>query len=324
MNEEQRAVLAAIHRMEGNPGTLIDEYTVARSAGVLARDLTGNEYLHAPGREQIRHTLDELETLGLVRLDREGYWRPRTTLSGRRALERPLVALPTNRPRLVPTPGAESAATPGVGAAEGPTADTAATNAAEREADRGRWPVWWPVVFRVGDPSLTPIVGPIVAILALVLVVAVGARVLGGGAAATPTPDLGLAQTATIAAQGPPSSSAAPVPTRGTNPGGNGAATQRPVTPTRVNLPTPTNQADRPPTPTAGPPATRLMVANTENKGAFLYATPAGERRIAVPEGFILEVIGPDERDTKGQNWKHIRYLNFEGWIPEEYTMPAE
>ena len=316
MNEEQRAVLAAIHRMEGNPGTLIDEYTVARSAGILTGDLTGNEYLQAPGREQIRHTLDELETLGLLRLDREGYWRPRTTLSGRRALQRPLVALPPNRPRLVPIPGAEPTATPAAGG-ELPAEPAV-------EPGRGRWPAWWPVVLRVGDPSLTPIIGPIVALLTLILIFAVGGRVLGGGTDATPTPDLAVAQTATIAAQVPPPSSAPPAPTGGANPGGSGAATPRPVTPTRVNLPTPTTQADRPPTPTAGPPATQLMVANTENKGAFLYVTPAGERRIAVPEGFILEVIGPDERDTKGNNWKHIRYLNFEGWIPEEYTMPVE
>ena len=64
MNEEQRAVLAAIHRMEGNPGTLIDEYTVARAASILPGDLTGNEYQHAAGRAQIRHNLDELEALG--------------------------------------------------------------------------------------------------------------------------------------------------------------------------------------------------------------------------------------------------------------------
>ena len=37
MNEEQRAVLAAIARMEESPGTLIDEYTVARAVGILAR-----------------------------------------------------------------------------------------------------------------------------------------------------------------------------------------------------------------------------------------------------------------------------------------------
>ncbi len=314
MNEEQRAVLAAIHRMEGNPGTLIDEYTVARSAGILASDLTGNEYLQAVGREQIRHILDELEVLGLVRLDREGYWRPRTTLSGRRALQRPLVALPPNRPRLVPNPGGE--------AAETAAPPESATIRAERgDTDRGRWPAWWPMALRVGDPALTPILGPIVALLALILVFAVGARVLGGSAG-TPTPDAAFALTATAAAQIPPPT-VPPAPTSGADPGG-GAGTPRPVTPTRGPAPTAAPPGDRPPTATAGPAAARVMVVNTENKGAYLFVLPAGERRIAVPEGFILEVIGPDERDTKGNNWKHVRYGTFEGWIPEEYTTPVE
>ena len=50
------------------------------------------------------------------------------------------------------------------------------------------------------------------------------------------------------------------------------------------------------------------MVANTENKGAFIFVLPAGESGAAIPEGFILDVIGPDQRDTKGNNWKHVRY----------------
>jgi hypothetical protein len=314
MNEEQRAVLAAIHRMEGNPGTLIDEYTVARSADIVTTDLTGNEYLQAAGRERIRHILDELEVLGLIRLDREGYWRPRTTLSGRRSLQRPLVALPSARPRLVP--------------ADEPTdsrqADTEVAIPIQSErptAERGRWPAWWPAALRVGDPSLTPIIAPVLAILVLVLVVAVGARVLGGGTvAATPSPAANGVSTSVAGGELPPPT-AQIAPTTGTNPGG-GAGTPRPLTPTRIALtPKPGNVA---PTPTAGPSAARVMVANTENKGAFVYVLPAGERRFAIPEGFVLEVIGPDERDTKGQNWKHIRYLDFEGWIPEEYTVPVE
>ncbi len=319
MNEEQRAVLAAIHRMEGNPGTLIDEYTVARSADIVTTDLTGNEYLQAAGRERIRHTLDELEVLGLIRLDREGYWRPRTTLSGRRALQRPLVALPSTRPRLVPSDDTDLA--------DSRQADTEAALPLPTEraaSDRGRWPAWWPAALRIGDPSLTPIIAPILALLVLVLVFAVGARVLGGGTvAATPSPGANGVPTGIAGGQLPPPT-AQIVPTtgaNGTNPGG-GAGTPRPLTPTRAVLtPTPGNLA---PTPTAGPSAARVMVANTENKGANVFVLPAGERRFAIPEGFILEVIGPDERDTKGRNWKHIRYLDFEGWIPEEYTTPVE
>lgn len=318
MNEEQRAVLAAIHRMEGNPGTLIDEYTVARAADILPADLSGNEYLQAAGRERIRRALEELETLGLVRLDREGYWRPRTTLSGRRALQRPLVALPPNRPRLVPTPDAADSGR----AVSGAPLAAGAASAGSATAVRGRWPAWWPAALRVGDPSLTPIVAPAVAVLALVLVFIVGVRVLGGGAAeATPSPNVGGAQTATIAAQSPPPTAPPVVPTGAVAPGGVSGA-PRPVTPTRAaSTPTPANL---PPTPTAGPAAARVRVANTENKGANVYVLPAGERRFAIPEGFILEVIGDDQRDTKGQNWKHIRYLDFEGWIPEEYTTPVE
>jgi len=314
MNEEQRAVLAAIHRMEGNPGTLIDEYTVARSADIVTTDLTGNEYLQSAGREQIRHILDELEVLGLIRLDREGYWCPRTTLSGRRALQRPFVALPSTRPRLVP------AADP----TDSRQADTEAVLPipAERAAtDRGRWPAWWPAALRVGDPSLTPLIAPVLAILVLVLIFAVGARVLGGGTvAATPSPSASGASTSIAGGQLPPPT-AQVAPTAGTNPGG-GAGTPRPLTPTRAVLtPTPGNVA---PTPTAGLSAARVMVANTENKGAWVYVLPAGERRFAIPEGFVLEVIGSDQRDTKGHNWKHIRYLDFQGWIPEEYTVPVE
>src|SRR4051812_26319161 len=106
MNEEQRAVLAAIARMEESPGTLIDEYTVARAVGILPAELAGHEYVQSAGREQIHRALNDLEGLGLLRLDREGFWRPRTTLTGRRALQRPLVALPPVRPSLVPQGGA--------------------------------------------------------------------------------------------------------------------------------------------------------------------------------------------------------------------------
>lgn len=303
MNEEQRAVLAAIHRMEASPGTLIDEYTVARAADILPGDLTGNEYQHAAGRAQIHQLLDELEGLGLIRMEREGYWRPRTTLSGRRALQRPLVALPPNRPRLVPNPDADSSAA--ATAASTAPIEQGVSVPPRADTDRDRWPAWWPMTLRIGDPSLTPIVGPIVAVLALILVGVVGVRILGG-ASATPTPDSGAAQTATVSAQVPPTA-ALPTSTSANNGGG---APLRPPSPTRGPAPTAVPPNNGQPTPTAGPAATRLRIANTDNKGAFLYVLPAGEKRIAVPEGFILEVIGPDERDTKGNNWKHIRYLS--------------
>jgi len=315
MNEEQRAVLAAIHRMEESPGILIDEYTVARAAGILPTELNGHEYLQSAVRAQIHHLLDELEVLGLVRLDREGYWRPRTTLSGRRSLQRPLVALPTQRPTLVPS-GSEAGT-----ASAPPTADDFDAGAATvATARRGRWPAWWPAPLRVGDPALTPIIAPVALVLAILLLVVVVTQVRAGGqTAATATAAANTASTATSsAAQIPPTvpptvSGVVPTP-----PGG--AATPRQPTPTRG--PTGPTPDTRQPTPTAGPAAAQVRVANTD-VGAYVFVTPAGERRFAIPEGFVLDVIGPDQRDSKGNNWKHIRYLDFEGWIPEEYTAPV-
>lgn len=316
MNEEQRAVLAAIHRMEESPGTLIDEYTVARAAGILPTELNGHEYLQSAVRAQIHHLMDELEALGLVRLDREGYWRPRTTLSGRRSLQRPLVALPSQRPTLVPSGSAAETASTAL-----PADDFGDGTSIAPSARRGRWPAWWPAPLRFGDPALTPIIAPVALVLAILLLVVVATQVRGAGqAAATATAAAGVASTATILAAQEPPTPAATVPIVVPTPPG-GAATPRQPTPTRgPAVPTPDT---RPPTPTAGPTATQVRVANTENKGAFVYVLPAGERRFAIPEGFVLDVIGPDQRDTKGNNWKHIRYLDFEGWIQEEYTTPV-
>lgn len=318
MNEEQRAVLAAIHRMEESPGTLIDEYTVARAAGILPTDLNGHEYVQSSVRAQIHHLLDELDVLGLLRLDREGYWRPRTTLSGRRSLQRPLMALPTQRPTLVPPSGsAAAAAAAGVDAAAR-SGDAPAAVSTNRS---GRWPGWWPAPLRFGDPSLTPIVAPVALVLALLLIVVAVTQARGGDpAAATATAVAGAAATGTtVAAQLPSPAATAPIVVP---PPSGGAGTPRPVTPTR-QPPTPT-VVNRAPTPTAGPASARVMVVNTENKGAYLYVLPAGERRFAIPEGFILDVIGPDQRDTQGRNWKHVQYENFQGWILEEYTTPVD
>jgi hypothetical protein len=68
-----------------------------------------------------------------------------------------------------------------------------------------------------------------------------------------------------------------------------------------------------------------VRIANTELQGAWLYATPAGERTtLAVPEGTLVEIAGPDERDTQGRNWKQIYWANDVYWLLEEYTTPAE
>lgn len=312
MNDEQRAVLAAIHRMEESPGTLIDEYTVARAAGILPTDLNGHEYIQSAVRAQIHHILDELDVLGLVRLDREGYWRPRTTLSGRRSLQRPLVALPTQRPTLVP-PSADSA--------EGAAVDDdySAGRGAAPSARSKRWPGWWPAPLRFGDPALTPIVAPVALVLALLLIVVVVTQAQATRQAAATATAVAAVAAPTPAAQLPPPLIAT-TPAGAPKPAG-GAGSPIPVAPTRPPpAPTVNNRA---PTPTAGPATARVMVANTDNKGANVFVLPAGERRFAIPEGFILDVIGPDQRDTQGRNWKHIQYENFQGWIPEEYTTPV-
>src|SRR6476646_10449346 len=93
MNEEQRAVLAAVGRMEQGNGGLIDEYTVAREVGIVRDELSSQEYVHSPARTQVRRLFEELELGGMIRLSREGYWRPRTTLAGRRAWQNPEASL---------------------------------------------------------------------------------------------------------------------------------------------------------------------------------------------------------------------------------------
>src|SRR5262245_59312942 len=97
MNDEQRAVLTAVGRMEQGSGTLIDEYTVAKEVGVVRGELPSQEYVHSQERTQIRQLLEELERGGMLRVSREGYWRPRTTLAGRRAWQDPHATfLPTS------------------------------------------------------------------------------------------------------------------------------------------------------------------------------------------------------------------------------------
>jgi len=81
-------------------------------------------------------------------------------------------------------------------------------------------------------------------------------------------------------------------------------------------------------TPTATPTATatsgpRVRVANTDGVGLNLRAEPATTaRRIAgLPEGTILDVIGPD-RQADGRSWKNVRVERFgDGWVAAEYTV---
>jgi hypothetical protein len=297
MNEEQRAVLAAVARLEESRSGPIDEYTVARASGLLDTDLSGQDWMLRPEREAIRRLFDELEEQGMLRLDRTGYWRPRTTLAGRRALQTPSAA-PFPHRGAVPVED------------ESPLPDESVRGEART------WPAWWPAALRTGDPSSAPLLALIALVAALILVVLVvlGVRAMSGGAP-TPTataPPVAAAPstataTATAVATATPAAAAASPVTPTTRP----TATLIPLAPTA--------------TPRDNPPV--MVVDNTEGKGAFLFATPSGERRFAVKEGTELLDIGPDETDATGRLWKHVRvpdYNNFEGWIPAEYTAPAQ
>lgn len=333
MNEEQRAVLAAIGRMEQAGGTLVDEYTVAQATGIVQGELAGPDYAHSRERGQIRRLLEELEAGGMLRLSREGYWRPRTTLAGRRAWQNPgATLLPPGVVATAPPPPGRGATTiPDIFGDDGdegedlpparPDRQPVAGGTGPEEAPAGGWPAWWPTALRLGDPARTPILGAAAAgLLAVLLVVVIAARVAGArGAAATPTVGA-VAQTATaFAAQPPPTAppaSSAPPSIVGAT--GTQGASGRPSA-------APTATTPRAPTATAGPASARVRIVNTELQGAWLFATPAGENtRVGIPEGTVVEIVGPDERDTKGRNWKHIRWGEQTYWILEEYTTPAE
>ena len=309
MNEEQRAVLEAVARLEESRGGPIDEYSVARAAGILTTDLSGQEYILSQEREQIRRSFDELEELGMLRLDRTGYWRPRTTLAGRRTLQSPQEPPPLVARGAVPRDDV-------------PPADRAGA-ADERRGARRDWPAWWPVPLRFGqDPSSLPVLAAIgvVALLLLFVLTAVAIRAItGGGPDPTPTTSA-LADTTATAANGavaPPAGTADFAATPMTTAALGTAAT--PVTPT-PRPPTPT-RGPLPPTATPRSNAPIVIVANTDGEGAYLYATPNGERtQVAVPEGTELEDIGPDEQDSLGRTWKHVRTdWGFEGWILVDY-----
>jgi hypothetical protein len=308
MNEEQRAVLEAVARLEESRGGPIDEYSVARAAGILTTDLSGQEYLLSQEREQIRRAFDELEESGMLRVDRTGYWRPRTTLAGRRALQSPQAPPPVVGRGAVPRDDV-------------PPADRAGA-ADERRGAARAWPAWWPVPLRFGqDAGALPVLAAIgvVALLLVFVLAALAVRAIGGGGAPTPTTSAFAAATGTAA-------NGAVAPPAGTV---DFAATPM-TTAALATAATPATPTPRPPTATRGPlPPTAtprsnapiVIVANTDGEGAFLYATPNGERtQVALPEGTELEDIGPDEQDSLGRTWKHVRTdWGFEGWLLTDY-----
>jgi SH3-like domain-containing protein len=65
----------------------------------------------------------------------------------------------------------------------------------------------------------------------------------------------------------------------------------------------------------------RLQVFNTGGSGANLRKDPGagGEKIKTVPEGSLLEVVGPD-RSVDGETWRNVRDLQGEtGWIAASY-----
>lgn len=307
MSEEERAVLAAVARMEEAHGGPIDEYTVARTAGILDSDMSGQEYVLRPERERIRQIFDALENQGMLRIDRSGYWRPRTTLAGRRALQAP--PPPTIRRPAAIAPAPAGGAIPAA-ADEGEAAPPAPPPA---------WPAWWPEALRFGEgPTATPFFAAIAAIAAIILAVIIVAALRGGGGGITPTATAGVPTLAAAASPAAPTTSApaATATPRAATPARTTTAKEPTEAPTATLMPlAPTA------TPLANPPT--LYVAHTDNQGAYLFATPNGERRFAISDGTPMLDIGPDEKDSLGRTWKHVRlpdYNNFEGWILAEYT----
>lgn len=314
MNEEQKAVLAAVARLEQTRSGPIDEYTVARAAGILNGELDGPAYVQSLERARIRQIFDELDERGLLRLERGGYWRPRTSLAGRRALEAPArvgVTATATRTVIVPAGG---------GAVPDPRLRDREDDLDEREvAPAARaWPTWWPAALRFGDPSSTPLLLGIGAIAAFLLVALITVNALGsGGDDPAPTAALGAAGgTATAGA------AVAGAATTGTAGAGALTATPQPGGARSTASPSPRSG----PTPTAASAsfAPALIIANTDRQGVRVFKTPAGERSFAIPEGEEVEVIGPDRQDGQGNIWKHIRFGDEEGWILEQYTRPAE
>ncbi len=112
------------------------------------------------------------------------------------------------------------------------------------------------------------------------------------------------------------SGTAAASPTAVAKPTAVVATTVKPTAPATAATPAPT---PIPPTPT--PFQTyRVVIANTNREGLVVRAEPGGERKLALPEGTELTVIGPD-REHEGRVWKNVRDARGNaGWVPEEFT----
>jgi SH3-like domain-containing protein len=73
--------------------------------------------------------------------------------------------------------------------------------------------------------------------------------------------------------------------------------------------------------PTVPPRGERVQVGNTGGEGVTLRAepSPTGERIRVLPEGTVVEVIGPDQ-NVGGERWRNVRDLDgTAGWVVAGY-----
>lgn len=81
------------------------------------------------------------------------------------------------------------------------------------------------------------------------------------------------------------------------------------------------------PTPSATPPAQRMVVAGTGGLGLRLREGPGLQyaTRAVLPEGTPLWVA-PESAEADGMRWRRVRTEDgaLEGWVAEAYLAPAE
>lgn len=83
----------------------------------------------------------------------------------------------------------------------------------------------------------------------------------------------------------------------------------------------PVTTPQAPPSPTAQAVGQRLQVANTGGEGANMRREPGptGERLKIIPDGGIVDVVGPD-RSVDGSTWRNVRDLQGDvGWIAASF-----
>ena len=157
------------------------------------------------------------------------------------------------------------------------------------------------------EESATPYKTIAVGVGALLLVVALGyglfrfsVSYFDGG-----RPDPTVLPKPTAAAAGPAPGATAPGSVPGAVPGVEVAP----------------SSAEASPSPAAGP---RVRVVNTENQGVRFRQRPSTEGQVlrSLPEGTVLEVVGPDA-EADGLAWRNVREPGGAvGWVAAEFVAP--